>query len=106
MAVILEDLKEYVGDENFEYDSLLEACLGDAVVLLNKYVGAATVPENIMDRCTLIVAYDLFERRNAPNGIANTQFATVDGIGQSPTRIARDPLAGVYHMLGRFVLPW
>lgn len=108
MAVALNDLKQYVGDdlEDDTNDALLTGCLEDAAVLLDKYVGEAAVPDSILDRCTLIVAYDLFERRNAPNGIVNTQFATVDGIGQSPARIARDPLAGVYHLLGRWILPW
>jgi len=105
MAVALTDLKEYLGASD-EHDSMLGACLSDAAVLLDKYVGGAAVPENIMDRCTLIVAADLFERRNAPNGIVNQQFQSPDGVGQAPARIARDPLAGVYSVLTRWVLPW
>lgn len=106
MAVELEDLKEYLGTDDTDYDSMLEECLVDAAVLVDKYVGAATVPVEMLDRCYLIVSADLFERRNAPNGIANQQYATVDGIGASPMRVARDPLAGAYKLLQRWVLPW
>lgn len=108
MAVALNDVKAYVGDDldDTTNDALLTGCLSDAAVLIDKYVGAAAVPETILDRCTLIVTADLFERRNAPNGIANQQFQTADGIGQAPARIARDPMQGVYKTLGRWVLPW
>lgn len=106
MAVVLDDVKVYVGADGTEYDSLLDECLTDAAVLIEKYVGEATVPTDIVDRSTLIVAADLFERRNAPNGIVNQQYGTTEGIGYSPMRVARDPLAGVYKILGRWVLPF
>lgn len=108
MAVSMETLREYVGADADEAMTLLllQDAAADAALLIQKYVGAAAVPVDIMDRCTLIVTADLFERRNAPNGIANQQFASIDGIGQAPMRIARDPLAGVYHILRRWVLPW
>lgn len=99
-------MQEYVGNSDADAEGLLQACLDDAAVLVNKYVGTATVPEQIKDRCILIAAYDLYERRNAPNGIANQQFIAVDGIPSTPARIARDPLAGVYPLLSRWVLPW
>ena len=108
MAATLEDLKKYVGSEEVEYDDLLATALVDAALLVNAHVGSqvAAVPEAILDRCYLIVAADLFERRNAPNGIANQQYATVDGVGMAPMRVARDPLAGVYHLLRKWVTPW
>lgn len=108
MAVTLEDIKKYVGSEESEHDDLLTSALSDAALLVNAHAGSqvAAVPVEILDRCYLIVAADLFERRNSPNGIANQQYATVDGIGMAPMRVARDPLAGVYHLLRRWTTPW
>lgn len=108
MAVTVETLRAYVGADIDDADVslLLQSALSAAAALVDKYVGVAVVPVEILDRCYLIVATDLFERRNAPNGIANQQYATVDGIGQAPMRVARDPMAGVYEILRRWVLPW
>lgn len=106
MTMELSDFKAYINEKTDTNDVLLEACLADAIVLLNKYVGEAAVPEEIQDRSSLIVAADLYERRKAPNGIVNQQFQNFDGVGQAPARIARDPLAGVYPLLNRWVLPW
>jgi len=106
MAVTLSELKVYVASDESDNDDLLTECLVDAAVLVNKYVGVAAVPVEILDRCHIIVAADLWERRNAPNGIANQQYATIDGIGAAPVRIARDPMAGAYKLLQRWVLPF
>lgn len=105
MAVAVTDLKAYVGAGD-EHTAVLASSLQVAAELISKYVGGAAVPDNVLDRCTLMVAADLFERRNAPNGIVNQQYQSFDGVGQAPARIARDPLAGVYALLGRYVLPW
>lgn len=106
MAITLTDVKAYVGADGDDYDALLTDCLAQAVVLVTKYVGSAVVPADVLDLAHLIVTADLFARREAPNGITNQQYATLDGIGQSPVRIARDPLAGAYKVLQRWVLPW
>ena len=106
MAKTWEDLKTFVGSDEYEYDSLFEECFEEAQALVSKYVGAAVVPEVILDRAYLEVGADLFNRRSAPNGIQNQQYATVDGVGFAPMRISRDPLAAAYKILGRWVLPW
>lgn len=106
MAVILEDLKSYVGSTETEYDGLLSDCLLEATALVDKFVGSRAVPGVIMDRAYTEVAADLFNRRNAPNGIMNQQFATMDGVGSAPVRIARDPMAPAYKILARWVTPW
>lgn len=106
MAKTVEDLKAYVGDDSFEYETLFEDCFNEAVVLVDKYVGLAEVPEVILDRAYIEVGADLFNRRSAPNGIQNQQYATVDGIGQAPMRISRDPMAAAYKLLQRWVLPF
>jgi|SRR6478735_10279566 len=113
MAVTVDDFKKYLGDEGYENESLLTDCLEEAKALVDKFnkrydraqegYVISDAPVSVVNRCYLIVAADLFERRNAPNGIANQQFATLDGIGQAPMRVARDPLAGVYPILRRWV---
>lgn len=104
--ITADNAKIYLGASDYDNDDLINACLNDAVVLVDEYVGEATVPDTILDRCYLIVTADLWERRNAPNGIANQQFVTADGIPSSPVRIALDPLNGVYKILRRWVLPF
>ena len=102
----MDDLKAYINFMGDEKDTLLQKCLDDALSLLTVYVGSAAVPVNILDRCTLMVAADLWERRNAPNGIVNQQYQEFNGVGQMPARIARNPMAGVYDLLRPWVLPW
>lgn len=107
MAKTWEDLKTFVGsDDDYEYDSLFQECFEEAQVLVDKYVGTSVVPEIILDRSYLEVGADLFNRRSAPNGVMNQQYATVDGIGTTPYRISRDPMSAAYKILGRWVTPW
>ena len=104
MTVALQDLKDYMGaGSNTDRDALIQACLDDAAVLVDAFVGTATVPEGILDRAYLMVGQDLYERRNAPNGIVSTQFGSPDGIGSVGMRVAKDPLNSVYEMLRRWV---
>ncbi|WP_328530772.1 hypothetical protein OG984_06455 [Nocardioides sp. NBC_00368] len=105
MAVTLEQVAEYVGSSG-EYDILLTSCLAEAEVLVSSLVGSAVIPQVILDRAVLEVAADLFNRRNAPNGITSQQFATFNGVGTSPVRINRDPLAAAYPLLKRWITPW
>jgi hypothetical protein len=106
MANTWEDLKKYIGDDGYENDSLVEESFSLAQTLVLAHVGTAEVPADVLDLCYLIVGADLFNRRSAPNGVMNSQYATADGIGTEPYRIARDPLAGAYKILGKWVLPF
>ncbi|WP_350348018.1 hypothetical protein ABIQ69_15470 [Agromyces sp. G08B096] len=72
----------------------IEASLTEAEALVVAYVGAATVPQAVLDRATIEVGSELFNRRAAPNGIS--QFAGPDG---SAIRVARDPMVGAYPIL-------
>lgn len=113
MVVALSDFKSWIGDSDSDNDVMLMACLVDAKTLVDKYNKVydavtgdyieSSAPEELVERCYLIVAADLFERRNAPNGVANQQYASVDGIGNAPVRLARDPMAGVYPVLRKWV---
>lgn len=64
------------------------------------------VPVTVLDRATREVCSDLFARRNAPNGIVNTQFAGPDGPVSAPSRLHRDPLVPAYPLLSRWVVPF
>lgn len=115
MAVTLPDLKLHIGETGTDYDTVLAGHLLEAEALVTRYnvrkddAGAwvpTTAPTEIVDRCVLEVAADLWNRRNAPHGIATTQFTGLEGGAAAPMRIARDPMATVYKILGRWVTPW
>lgn len=100
------DLRTYLQAEEGEQDEFIQQCWDDSKDLVAKYVGENSIPANILDRAYLEVGADLFNRRSAPNGVVNQQFATADGIGTTGIRISRDPMAAAYKLLGRWVLPW
>lgn len=107
MAVTLPEIRSYVGADTADgLDSLLEDCLAEALLLVNKFVGVAPVPEAIRDRATTEVAADLFNRRNAPHGVMNQQYTTVDGPGVEAVRISRNPMTAAYPILRPWVSPW
>ena len=83
-----ESDREFVGE-----------CLIQAQTLVSAYVSTAVVPEDIINLSSQQVASELYNRRNAPSGIA--QFSSLDG--QTPYRVAKDPMTSVYPILGRFV---
>ena len=87
-------LKAYVGAPDSD-DTFVTACWDEAVALVNKFVGTATVPATILLRAKIECGSEFFHRRSAPNGIA--QFATLDG-GQA-VRVARDPMIAAYPLL-------
>ena len=95
--VDVADLGEYVNasasDEEF-----LSWCLSAAVSMVSAYVGESPIPAAVLDIAQLQVASELFNRRQAPNGIA--QFSTFDG---APIRVARDPMTSTYPLLNKFI---
>jgi hypothetical protein len=95
VAVSAADLLAYVNGSATDND-FAEACLAEAIELVDLYVGTVVVPESIYDRAVKEVGSELFHRRQAPNGVA--QFATPDA---APIRIARDPMVGAYPILNR-----
>lgn len=105
MTVALADFKQYINATGDKTDAVLQDCLDDATVLVDTYVGTSVVPASLLDRAYLVGAADLWARRNAPNGIPNTQLLTADGT-QAVARISRDPLAGVYGLLRAWVAPF
>jgi hypothetical protein len=92
-----EDLKAYIGAGS-EDDAFVEECFDTSIELVASYVKSSKIPANVLKRVYLEVGSELFQRRNAPLGVS--QYATADG---SPRSIARDPLAGVYPLLNRYM---
>jgi hypothetical protein len=100
MAHVAEDfdeLKAYVGSPGSD-DDFVDSCWHEAIALVTKFVGTATVDADVLNRAYLECGSELYHRRSAPNGIA--QFATLDG--GSSVRVARDPMIAAYPIL----VPW
>lgn len=107
MAVELAELRSYVGaDPTDGLDSLLTSCLSEALLLVEKFVGPRPVPSPIRDRAVTEVAADLFNRRNAPHGVMNQQYTTIDGPGVEAVRISRNPMTAAYPILRPWVRPF
>lgn len=94
MAMTWENLKSYVNSTS-DQDAYVEQCWDEATTLVNTYVRERAVPTDIFDRARIEVGQELFNRRSAPNGIA--QFATFEGT--QTQRVARDPMVGAYPIL-------
>lgn len=92
-----QQLKDYVGATTPD-DEFVGQCWDEAIALVTKFVGTATVDADVLNRAYLECGSELYHRRSAPNGVA--QFATLDG--GSAVRVARDPMVGAYPIL----TPW
>ena len=92
-----EDLRVYVGASLSDID-FLDDCLTEAEALVSAYTGETAIPQVVYDNCTLHVGSELYHRRSAPSGYS--QFAAY---AEGPVRLARDPLQGVYSVLGRYI---
>lgn len=97
MAVTVEQFRAYVGTK--EVSSFVDACLSSAKQMVNKFVGASNVPDDVLDSAVLSCASELFHRRSAPNGVA--QFADLG----TAVRIAKDPMNAAREMLLPFTGP-
>jgi hypothetical protein len=93
-----DKLKAYVGASDAD-NAFVSDCYDEAHLLVDRYIGTATVPAAIISRAKEEVGSELFHRRSAPNGIA--QFATLDG--SSAVRVARDPMTPAYAILNRWM---
>jgi hypothetical protein len=98
MALAWTDLKAYVNAPTAD-DTFVQQCWNEAIALVTKFVGTATVPDTIKDRARIEAGQELYSRRAAPNGIA--QYATFEGA--SAIRVARDPMVGAYPLLQPYV---
>jgi len=96
MAVTLQQFKDYVGTK--DSTDFPQLCLTSGHQLVTNKVAGASVPAAVHDQAVLMVASELFHRRQAPNGI--TQFA--DATGQA-VRLGKDPMAPVYALLMPYI---
>lgn len=96
--VTSEDLRVYVGGSASDID-YIEDCLTQAKSLVDAYVATTEVPEDILDNAYLQTGSELFNRRNAPSGVA--QFSAFDG---QPVRVSNDPMRSSYALLNRWVV--
>lgn len=64
----------------------------------------ATVPPELLARCVLEVAAEMYRRRDSSTG--QSQYASFAEGGTQPVRGSRDPLTQVRPILRRFVVPF
>ena len=104
MTVTIDQVRALVGASSTALpNATVEAYLATAAALIAKHVGDATVPDEILDRATLLVAVEQFNQDEAPNGIVNQAYT--DGLGDAastPVRIGRDPMKPALPLLA----PW
>lgn len=95
--VTLQEFKDYVGTK--DTSDFPAVCLSAAKHEINQMIGTVTtVPQDVKHVCTLQIASEHWNRRNAPSGIA--QFA--DGTGQG-MRVSLDTKRSVYAQLLPFL---
>jgi hypothetical protein len=109
------DLRALVGVSPSEAaDGDLDGYLSVAAALVDEHLtgGEAadavpyTVPDAVLDRAYLLVAAEMFNQDQAPNGILNQQYE-VEGGGtvSAPVRLSADPMRLAYALLSRWVPP-
>lgn len=77
MAVILEDLRRYVGAASTSDDDLLQQALDASVAWIGDRIYPSTDTADV-DQATLLLASKLYKRRQSPEGVAG--FAGVDAV--------------------------
>lgn len=103
MAVVVTDLKAYVGSTSINDQAALERALALAVVLVDEFVYGAylvddlrPLPTVVLDEAYLLVAAELFERQEKPDGMYES--------GGPVMRTTRDPLKPALGLLRRWLV--
>lgn len=91
------DLAEYVAAP--DAGGFVGECWNQAAALVATFIGECDVPEIVKDRAVLEVGAELYNRKEAPNGIM--QFGDLTG-GQG-VRVARNPMVAAYPLLTPYV---
>ena len=82
-AYVTPEARLVVVDEGFVTD-----CAAEAIALVGQLIGTVTtVPAEIRQRAIIEAGSELFNKRQAPNGIS--QYADAAG---TPMRVAKDPM--------------
>lgn len=103
----LDDLRTLVGADAAD-DAALTSDLQLATDLVDRYLDDAGDPDDlppvgVKTRATVQVAADLFNRRNAPNGVVLEQYG--EEANPVPVRLGRDPVASARDLLAPWVIP-
>lgn len=107
MAIDVDDLRTEVNASTND-DDRLSSCVTIADALLTGYVGGdkAAIPTDVYDLAWLNVARDVFNQRQAPNGVLTVQTQGVDGQTLNvPLPGGGDPLRSAYSLLAPWVAP-
>lgn len=102
MTVSVQQVSDYVGAEPTEVNDVAR-CLNAAVVLISAYIGSTVIPTDILDQCTLDVAFNLYMRQTSVSGSPSQMTFDAPGMGNL---VPRDPLTIVYPLLNRYVMPF
>lgn len=101
-AALVERLSAYVKSGAVSVSSAdvahIQACLDEAVALVDNECGTTSIPEVVLHRAYIEVGSELYNRRAAPNGIS--QFTSGDG---GAIRVARDPMVAARPILAPFL---
>ncbi len=100
MTITGADLIEYVNADATVDGTYADDCAEAAMDLVDNFILLGAVPVSVVRRAYLVTAAEMFEQRNAPNGIR--QFAA-DGFAGEGMRVSRDPMAGAYPILRPFL---
>lgn len=80
--------------------AFIQSCLEEAIALVDNECGMAIarVPVAILHRAYIVTGSELYNQREAPQGIS--QFTSADG---SPIRVGRDPMVPARAVLRSFL---
>lgn len=83
-------------------ESFVTECTNEAIALVDREIGSASVPDSIRDRAVVEVAADLFHRQASRGGVL-TFDAGESGV--ETVRVGLDPLRAARPMLSRWTGP-
>ncbi len=85
MAVVLDDLRRYVGAVSTQDDDLLQNALDASIAWIGDRIYPSTDTDDV-DQATLLLATKLYQRRRSPEGVAGIQ-----GVDAVIRIVANDP---------------
>lgn len=108
MAVTAGTLREEVGAGAAD-TAALERAVNVGKVLIDKYLAdqevlVADLGDVVYDEAWLAVAVELWNLRNAPNGVLAQQYGDPDVVA-APIRVGGDPLRGARQLLASWTIP-
>lgn len=102
MAATIEQLAKETGADAVQDALRLQEQLAAAQHIVDRLIGDATVPPEMVDRAQLEAAADLWRRNNSRTGLP--QFDNYDG-NPEPFTSLRDPHKSAYTVLRPWLTP-